>query len=229
MEIPEIHGYADFCHALRGAGFSMGGSADEGVFSLASRFGPEIRSHTGDAETDPWVWRVRAPQECGDLLYGKFFLQKGGWIARDWLPDFLAVRQNGRDFADFYAAGEAGRWEKRIYEALSAAGPLPLHLLKQESGCGKADASAFSRALVRLQGRFFLIPRGESRKLSKNGTPYGWPVTVYDLPERVFGEDICGLGGEISPREAAARIAGRILELNPAAKDRDIRRFLAVI
>ena len=228
MELPVIRDYAGFCRTLPIAGFALAGGADEGIFSIASCFGPEIRSHTGDPETDPWIWRVRAPQEGGELLYGKFFFQKGGWIARGWLPDFLAVRRSGRDFADFYAAGEASRLEKRIYEALSA-GPLPQHILKRETGCGREDAAAFERALARLQGRLFLIPYGECRKRSKKGEPYGWPVTIYDLPERVFGEALCGPGREISPRAAAERIAGRILELNPAAQERDIRRFLTVI
>ena len=66
-------------------------------------------------------------------------------------------------------------------------------------------------------------------RLSKKGEPYGWPVTIYDLPVRVFGEALCGPGREISPRAAAGRIAGRVLELNPAAQERDIRRFLTVI
>lgn len=53
MELPLIRDYAGFCRTLPIAGFALAGGADEGIFSIASRFGPEIRSHTGDPETDP--------------------------------------------------------------------------------------------------------------------------------------------------------------------------------
>ena len=68
-----IRSFDDFVQDLREAGFSMGGERDGGVFALASFFGPEIRWHTEDAQTDPWEWRIRVLREYQDLAMGNFF------------------------------------------------------------------------------------------------------------------------------------------------------------
>ena len=88
-----IRSYDDFVQDLREAGFSMGGDRDGGVFTLAAFFGPEIRWHTEDAQTDPWEWRIRVLREYRDLAYGKFFFGNGGYITGEWFPCFYAARR----------------------------------------------------------------------------------------------------------------------------------------
>ena len=88
-----IRSFDDFVQDLREAGFSMGGDRDGGVFTLAAFFGPEIRWHTEDAQTDPWEWRIRVLREYRDLAYGKFFFGNGGYITGEWFPCFYAARR----------------------------------------------------------------------------------------------------------------------------------------
>lgn len=47
----------------------MGGNNDEGIFFLSTYFSDNLISHTGNAETDPWEWRIRGINECNDLAY----------------------------------------------------------------------------------------------------------------------------------------------------------------
>ncbi len=56
---------------------------------------PSLQYHTGDPETDPWLWRVRVLEDRA-LAGGKVFSGKAGWISREWYPLFLAVRRRGK-------------------------------------------------------------------------------------------------------------------------------------
>ncbi len=58
LEFGTIRGFGDFRAALLRAGFAVGGENDEGIFSLRPYMDPSLQYHTGDPETDPWLWRV---------------------------------------------------------------------------------------------------------------------------------------------------------------------------
>ena len=226
MQFETIHTFEDFCRQLRRAGFSMGGANAQGVFSLCTQFGPGIEWHTGDPQTDPWTWRIRALTECNDLAYGKLFCGRGGWITREWYPYFLAVRRAGREFDELYADGLAGEMEKRVYHAVREAGVISAHEIKAELGCtGKAGAKVES-ALTKLQMRMFVAMRGETFKRSKTGEPYGWPVSTFSLSEGLFDPTVFEQAREMGRDEAAAAIRARILEMNPACRERDASRFI---
>ena len=121
MKLLPIRTFADFCADLLTAGFAMGGGNDEGVFSLAPWMGEHLRYHTGDPETDPWVWRIRAVTERTEFAYGQFFLGKSGWITREWLPRFIAVRRRGRSMEELYADGLVPRLAKTLYQRIREA------------------------------------------------------------------------------------------------------------
>ena len=167
-----IRSFDDFVQDLREAGFSMGGERDGGVFALASFFGPEIRWHTEDAQTDPWEWRIRVLREYQDLAYGKFFFGNGGYITGEWFPCFYAARRavslentegkqlrfrGTKALEEEYEDGNVSREALTIYRLLQEYRELPAHLLRQYGGfAGKEYASAFERALVELQAGFYI-------------------------------------------------------------------------
>ena len=132
-----IENYSDFVEALMARGFSLGGGAKAGdVMNVARAFGPGIAWHTGDAETDPWAWRMRVLAEREDVAYGKVFLRKSGYITREWYAAFVCVRGTGSLF-DAYYAGEVSVEAKRIYEVVAENGDVPLGLLKKSVGLGR--------------------------------------------------------------------------------------------
>lgn len=57
----------------------MGGGNAKGVFALIpfdwreEPPGCPVRWHTGDADTDPWEWRMRVLEERDDVAYAKVF------------------------------------------------------------------------------------------------------------------------------------------------------------
>lgn len=60
-------------------------------------------------------------------------------------------------------------------------------------------------------------------KLNKFGEPYGWNSTVFCTVEEFWGED---LSEDISYEEAYRKIHDRILELNPEAQEKVIKKFI---
>lgn len=222
--------FSDFCNELLKCGFSMGGGNAKGIYAVidfdwnATPEGSPIVWHTGDPETDPWEWRMRVLEERDDIAYGKVFFGASGYITREWYPLFLAVRRRGMVFDEWYDEGKASQLEKSIYEAVSENGQVALHDLKRICGIHKEDASRFDRALVNLQKNLFITMCGRTQKKNKYGEGYGWNSTVFSTVEDFWKQDI---SSNISPEDAFQKIRNHILELNPLALEKDIRKFIA--
>ena len=235
-----IHDFDDFVEDLREAGFCMGGERDCGVFALADHFGPEIRWHTDDAQTDPWEWRIRVLKEYRDIAYGKFFFGNGGYITGEWFPYFWALRRmeagrgEGRplfrepkSLEEEYDRGNVSREALAVYRLLQEYRELPAHLLRQYGGfAGKEAGAAFERALVQLQAGFYISICGQARKVSKKGEEYGWFSSVFCLTEDFWGEGVMREAERTDPEEAYRRLEEQILRLNPEAKAGRIRKFI---
>ena len=229
-----IRNYGDFTEALLRAGFSLAGGSPKGIWSVVPFSWEEqpyiqdspIRWHTEDPETDPWEWRMRVLLERDDIAYAKLFFRIGGYITREWYPAFFACRRGSMDFEDAYAEGSVSHAAKRVYEAARATGPVLLPELKAQAGFGREENGAFEQAVTELQMRLFLTICGQGQRRNKYGEEYGWHCTRLCTVEDFWGEDLIARAGELDPGEAEARIARRVLELNPAAKKTAIRHFI---
>lgn len=227
-----ICSYGDFINALLEAGFSMGSSNAENIFTLCAydlqsdQVSEQIRWHTGDAETDPWEWRMRVLDERQDITYAKVFFKKSGYITKQWYPYFLAARRGGKSFADAYAEGTITHWAKRIYEVVVEHGALPVYTLKQLAGFSREDAPKFDRALVELQMKMYLTMCGKQQKRSQKGQEYGWSSTVFCTVERFFGEDVWQQSTRITEREAIEKISAQIERINPKAEPKNMLKFI---
>ncbi len=228
MKIQKIYSFNSFCEALREVGFSMGGSNAEGVFSLSNYFSDNIVTHTGDKETDPWEWRIRGITECDDLAYGKLFFNKGGWIIKEWFPYFMSIRRGNKSLIEMYNDGLISNTARRIYDLISSTPNLSLQEIKATVGCDKNEKSEFDASITMLQMKMFITISGEKFKLSKDGKPYGWPVTTLCNVEDFFGEEISDLSCSIDPKMAIERITEQILLLNPNAETKVISKFIGI-
>ena len=229
----EIRDYKGFVEALLTAGFSMGGGNDEGIFSLipwswdeTPPYETPVRWHTGDAETDPWEWRMRVLDERRDIAYGKVFFKKSGFITREFAPFFLAARRGKEEFNGAYEAGTLSFAAKRIYNTVLEYGTLPLHAIKQLASFGAEEKSRFDSALTELQMRMFLTMCGRQQKLSQKGEEYGWYSTVFCTTEQFWGEDVFAETAKIKKDEAIETITKQVLKLNPQAETKKINKFI---
>ena len=227
-----IKNYNDFIAALHGAGFSGAvGGKDDGVFGLF-RYGwgaedeSSIHWHTGAPDTDPWEWRMRVLDERDDIAYSKVFFRKAGYITKEWYPYFLAARRGGKMFEDEYADGTISHYAKRIYEAVTGSGKLPLHEIKQIAGFKRDDNSKFDAALTDLQMKLYLTMCGRQQKVSQTGEGYGWASTMFCTVEEFWPQDVFDRASCINPKEAEIAITERVFKLNPAADSKKITKFI---
>ena len=226
-----VQNFEDFCRELNLSGFSMGGGNAKGIYAVVDfdwtnqeRTDTPVRWHCGDPELDPWEWRMRVLEEREDIAYSKVFFKTSGFITKDWYPDFYAVRRNGKSFRDAYDRGVISNAAKRIYEIVSD-GPIALHEIKARGGFGKGEKALFDRAMLELQMGLFITMTGRQQKKNKYGMEYGWNSTVFTTVESFWADR----GLEIPELDAVAsyeKIRRQILLLNPAAEEKNIRKFI---
>jgi len=226
-----IENYNEFIEGLLAAGFSVAGGNDEGVFGLINHGWQEeppespLRWHTGNPDTDPWEWRIRVLNERSDIAYAKLFNKKGGFITREWYPYFLAARRNGKLFEEEYADGKASHYAKRIYEVL-VNNALPAHQIKQAAGFAKEEKLKFDNALVELQMKLYITVCGEQQKISQKGDGYSWASMVYCTTDQFWGDEVFMQAAAINSDEAIAKITKQAMQLNPAASDKKVLKFI---
>lgn len=224
-----VNSFAEFCDELYRCGFSMAGGNAKGIYAVVpfdwktTIPGCPVVWHTGDPETDPWEWRMRVLEEKKDIAYGKVFFGTGGFITKEWYPYFLAVRQKGLVFDEWYDNGKISQLENQIYEAICENGRVALHDLKHICGITKETSNKFDRALTNLQKYLFITMCGRTPKYNKFRQAYGWNSTVFCTTEEFWGED---LSLDISYEDAYQKIHDRILELNPDAEEKVIKKFI---
>jgi len=227
-----IQNYEDFCNALLNSGFSVFDGNHEGVFGLIpfdwNEEPPDskVRWHTGDPDTDPWVWRMRVLNERDDIAYAKVFFRKAGYITKEWYPYFLAARREGFSFEDAYFDGAVSQTAKRIYEAVSKHGSLPLDEIKRLAGFSREEKSKFDRALTELQMKLYLTVCGERQRISQMGVPHGLASTIFCTTEQFWGDELFHQAEEIRAEDAIQAIRERVFALNPAADEKKVLKFI---
>jgi hypothetical protein len=227
-----LNNFNDFIKILLVSGFSIGGGNDECIYAIVDYDwlnvppGSPIIWHTGDPETDPWEWRIRILNERDDIAYSKCFFKKSGYVTREFYPYFLALRRGGRDFEDEYSDGKISHYAKRIYDVIRENGELPLQEIKIHGGFGRDEKSKFDSALTELQMRMYLTICGTRRKMNNKGEEYGWETTMFCTTE-AFWEDteVFARATELDEAYAYAAIRERVLQLNPNADEKKIRKF----
>lgn len=228
MIINRITSFSTFIDALRKAGFTMAGDNGEGIFTLAEYYSDVIESHTDQPETDPWAWRMRSLKEYDDIFYSKLFFNKGGYITGEWYPYFYVIRRQHQSFEQLYEAGHISYDSKQVYEIIKNQPNIALHEIKSALSSDESSKSKIEMAITMLQMKLFITISGEKYKLSKEGNPYGWPVTTFALVDDYVRPDIISASNSIRLEEAVEKITSRIFELNPHATDKKIKGFLCL-
>ncbi|MCQ2081739.1 MAG: hypothetical protein MJZ11_08765 [Lachnospiraceae bacterium] len=143
-------------------------------FSLEERTVPEYW-WSGDKEKDPWEWR-QIIAERGDIIYGKFFRKKAGFITKEWFPFFANYRRDGYDFDALYEDGKASHRQKKIMNLFLDKNP-PAKLfsfeIKEKAGFGKDGEKNFDGTIADLEMKTYLCVRDFAQKTNKKGAKYG--------------------------------------------------------
>ena len=171
---------------------------------------------------DPWHWREEAANE-GEIIYGKMFSNRAGFVSRAWFPKFANYRRDGYDFDSRWEEGLETPRNQNIMEYVQ------LHPMSMTSDIKKnVGKTGFEGALTDLQMKTYLVIRGFDRKKNRYQEPYGWSIGVMDTPENAFGSEYTisayNENPEISFRDILAHIETVCPGIDKDALERIIRR-----
>lgn len=196
-------------------------------FSLEERTTPEYW-WCDIPEKDPWLWRAIIAGKR-DIVYGKFFDKKAGFISKKWLPVFANYRRDGYDFDALYEDGKAPLKHKRIMENFMEGNEdteIFSSELKKLAGFGKEGYKGFEGAVTGLMMQIYLCNCDFKKRVNKKGAEYGWDVAVYSSPEHLFGYDYVTSRYKDAPQESWRQIVEHMHEIYPVATDGQIRKLL---
>lgn len=179
----------------------------------------------GDAERDPWVWRILAARS-GRVAYGKFFDKKAGFLSLDWLPVFANWRRDGYDFDARYDDGKASLREKKIMELFETREELFSFEAKELAGFHKGGEKNFEGTVTRLQMQSYLVLKDFRCRKNKYGEDFGWHIAVLAPPEKIWGYELLSAAYSEEPERSGERIFERLHARFPGAAPGQLREIL---
>ncbi|KAF0196585.1 MAG: hypothetical protein FD169_838 [Bacillota bacterium] len=220
-----LNTYEEFKSYLQNVGFMPLSNNKVGFPSLSSLTAEEAW-HTNEAN-DPWIWR-RVIAEEKLAAYGKFFDKKPSFITLEWLPYFLAVRRGKKSITSLYETGKLSTTAKNIYALLEEHEQIAAHDVKPLLGLGKDSKTEIENAMIELQMGMFVTISDMVRKVSADGSPYGWPSVCLMKIEDWVGDAIMAKAAELDPTGARAEIIAKAREFSPDANEKQLTQFLTV-
>ncbi|NLA88134.1 MAG: hypothetical protein GX847_12830, partial [Clostridiales bacterium] len=148
------------------------GKFAEGFPNLYELTAPS-RWHTGDPETDPWLWRDRAAIEKR-LAFGNILGGKKGFISRALYPLFYSACRPDGSMEDRWHWGQVKKTVYDVYRLFEEGDVLDTGEIRRRMNVRKSEgASSVDSAVVMLQKEFYITVCGNRRKVSFDGTEYG--------------------------------------------------------
>lgn len=153
---------------------------------------------------DPWHWREIAARE-GEIIYGKIFNGRAGFVSKAWFPKFANYRRDGYDFDSRWEEGLETPRNQAIMEYVIKNPMTMTSDIKKQVG-----KTGFEGALTDLQMKTYLIIRGFERKKNRFQEPYGWSIGVMDTPENALGYDFVSAAYNENPEKSLEDILENI-------------------
>ena len=176
-------------------------------------------------ELDPWEWRKNAASGH-EVVYGKFFGRKAGFVSLDWLPHFANYRRDGYDFDVLWDDAKASFRMKKIMDLFPDNEQLFSCDIKRRAGFGKSGEKNFEGTLTDLEMRFYLTMSDFRCRLNKFGIPYGWSISMYSRPEALWGYDLVTEKYSIKPSKSFEIIMEHALSLYQDTNEVELFKLL---
>ena len=180
---------------------------------------PNLAEAMGETATSvldrTWSWKddLHFAQQ---LYYGKIIAGQPGFLAPDYLPDFISALagrglEHERDVTGLYFDGRLSGEARAIYEWLLDHPAQPTRELRRGTRLGDTSKKlATERALVELQRRFLIC------KVDLTGRTRGTYSYVWDLAERFWPQAFVD-ARHTSPVAARSKIRGQLGEFGLAS------------
>ncbi len=224
MDFPELKSAEDIAALVNELGFLPFFRCRIPGFSVEERTPPRL--WFSDKEEGPWEWKGPVIRLSGGV-YGKFFMNKAGFVSREWFYDFANYRRDGYDFDARYEDGLAEHRDLAVVNALERLGPCLSKTLKRQAGFGGQDGlKGFETVITRLQMQCYVVTADFEYMTDRLGRRYGWGVCRYASPEQLFGPDFGGAAYRREPRESKERILEHLRGALPGAPEGELLKII---
>ena len=176
-------------------------------------------------EEDPWQWREVIAGE-GQIAYGKLFGNRAGFVSKEWYPYLASYRRDGYDFDSRYEDGLASHRAKKVMDVLTITELIPSNELKSTAGFYKGGEKGFEGVMTLLQMQTYITVRSFQRRCNKRQEEYGWPVAIFSLSERLFGEDHVRSAYTLGAAKAKSMIVEQIKSRYPKVSVTEIEKVI---
>lgn len=196
-------------------------------FSLEERTVPEYW-WSEDPKVDPWMWRAIIAGRK-DIIYGKFFGNKAGFISKAWIPTFANYRRDGYDFDALFEDGKAPLKHKKIMDHFTEDNmdqELFSNEIKKKAGFVKGGEKGFDGVVTKLMMQLYLCNANFQKRRNKNGEEYGWDIAVYSSVEHIHGYDYVTSCYNEKPEDSWERIVAHMKDIYPIATSQQIKKVL---
>jgi hypothetical protein len=180
---------------------------------------------SGKIHWDAWDWKGEALQNK-ELVYGKFFEKKAGFISKKLWPDFCNYRRDGYDFDARFDDGLSSYKDKGIVDYITGTGAALTKEIKDSLNYKKGGNKGFETVITRLQMQNYVVPVNYEYSKRKNGDEYGWGNCRYDIAEKYWGDKLCRSAYKRSPQESLNRILMHALKALPGLDEDELRALL---
>ena len=180
---------------------------------------------SGKIHWDAWDWKGQVLQNR-ELVYGKFFKKKTGFISLELWPDFCNYRRDGYDFDARFDDGLASYKDKGVVDYITDAGATLTRNIKDDLGYKKGGNIGFETVITRLQMETYVVPVNYEYSRRKNGDEYGWGNCRYDIAENYWGDKLCRSAYKRSPEESLDRLINHIRKQLPRLDEEELRGLL---
>ena len=171
----------------------------------------------------PWEWKGPVIKDTG-CAYGKFFFGKAGFVSKKWFPDFANYRRDGYDLDARYDDGLLRKRDKEIFDVLWGKPSLISKEWRRLAGVEKRGE--FDACVSRLSYMGYVTTIDFEYQRDRYGSPYGFGLARYAVPETYFGKDFTDKVYEREPEESGREIEDYLKKLLPGADKKDIQRVL---
>ena len=221
MKYPEIYSQAQLMELIDEIGFlplldsGIPGYSAEEIVSDDCRY---VCLPDGGWDWPLWKWKGPIVTE-GNIVYGKFFAGKAGFISRDWWPDFFNYRRSQ------YPAPAEGSIEEAIIFTLQEHGSLITRELRAACGfTGPKMRSRFDAYITRLQMACRIVTEDFVYPTDKHGHEYGWGWSLLTTPEQLYSRDACLCSR--STEESFQRILNHFHQFLPQVTEKEIMKLI---
>ncbi|MCR5210364.1 MAG: hypothetical protein K6C99_09150 [Lachnospiraceae bacterium] len=204
-----------FCSSVEG--FSLEDHVSDSAWYRGSVHGRVI--------WDAWEWKGEVLRSR-ELIYGKFFGGKAGFISKEWFPDFCNYRRDGYDFDARFEDGLANYKDKGVADYLEENGAALTRKIKDDLNYKKGGNKGFETVITRLQMQTYVVPVNYEYSVRKSGQEFGWGNCRYDLAEKYWGKKLCTSAYKRDPDESLELMIRHLGKILPNVGEEEIGRFL---